>query len=79
MKPQDRAKIDALLAELNTGRETNPLWKEVVDVGVLIKIEIPENGGDIKFFGNSGFPVKAFINIETGELKLYTARRFEQD
>lgn len=78
MQPIDPNKVTTFLNALNQGTDpANPLWIEVSGTSALIKMDI-EDAGKITFNGNSGFPVKAFINTQTGELKLFNARRFSR-
>lgn len=78
MNPVDPEKVTAFLAGWNAGRPAdNPLWKEVEGTSALIKMEVPENG-PVVFHPNEGFPIKAFLNTETGEVRTFNARRFSR-
>lgn len=75
MKPIDQSKVEAFLNALN--QENPGLWIEMSGVNALTRIE--PNDSSVIFYPNSGFPVKGFINTQTGEIKLITARRFSRD
>ncbi len=76
MPPIDQSKINAFLAEWNSGRpDGQPLWVEVQGLSSLMTVTLGESGNVI-FQGNQGFVVKAFLNVETQEVKMLNVRRF---
>ncbi len=75
MKPS-QAKIDAKLAELNTGL-TPAEWVPIDEQSALMKTEIKD--GNAVFNMGSALVVKTFMNLKTGELKLYPLSIFKED
>lgn len=76
LRPTDNNKIIQFLAALNHGRAAeNPLWIEITGLKILPRLEV-DDIGKITVTPTAGFPVKAFLNKETGEVKMFTARRF---
>ncbi len=79
MKPIDPKKVESFLASWNSDRPANsPLWGELTGTHVLLEMDI-NSDGSIKFKPNNGYPLKAFVNLETQEIRLFNARRFSQD
>ncbi len=50
-------------------------WIPVEGFNTITKLDFDATGGAI-FNPNSGYPLKAFINTSTGEVKVFDARRF---
>lgn len=76
MNPIDQNKVNIFLAALN--QSTPNRWVEIQGTNALVRLDISEDR-IATFQGNSGFPVKGFIDTVTGEIKLITARRFTRD
>lgn len=75
MPPINPVKVRELLATLNVGRETNPVWIEITDTYAPMEMIIGA-ANVINFNVNKGFPFKMFKNLETFEIKIYDARKF---
>lgn len=76
MPPIDENKVRAFLATWNKGRPSNdPLWTETTGEFALMKMNIGQNN-IVTFDGNVGYPLKAFKNKDTQEIRIFDARRF---
>lgn len=80
MPPINPRKVAAFLATLNgVGGilpAAAPQWVEVQGTNALMKMDINPVNGTVIYNPGIGFPVKGFINLQTGEIKLYNARIF---
>lgn len=66
--------------ELNKERiaaDKKPLWVEIKRPHALTSVEIDDEG-NVKFFPEVGFIVKAMVNVDTGEMKLFPAILYEK-
>lgn len=77
MKPIDPIKVKDFLAKLNNNVVPSR-WVELEGVSSLMKTEIKDDG-QIVFSPTEGHLVKGFLDVNTGEIKLITARRFLKD
>lgn len=50
-------------------------WLPIDGFNTITKLNFDSDGNAI-FEGNSGYPLKAFVNTKTGEVKTFDARRF---
>lgn len=73
---ESQAKVEALLKTLNRGKVQGE-WIAAPGNNALTIVEI--NGTEANFNPSSGMPLKAFININTGEIKIYHASVFMKD
>lgn len=69
-------KITAKLTELNTG--LNPAeWVAIEEQSSLMKTELKD--GNVVFNLRSALITKVFMNLKTGELKLYPLSIFKEN
>lgn len=69
-------KITAKLTELNTG--LNPAeWVAIEEQSALMKTELKD--GNVVFNLGSALITKVFMNLKTGELKLYPLSIFKEN
>lgn len=73
-KPVNPIKITNFLISLNKELNT-PVWVEIQGTNALVKMDI-DNTGKVTFNSNSGFPIKGFLNTETGEIRIFSERIF---
>lgn len=79
MNPIDPNKVTEFLNGWNTGRPAdNPLWIDTTSTFALMQMDIADTGA-VTFQGARGYPLKAFKNLETQEIRIFDARRFMQD
>lgn len=71
-----QSKIDEVLKKLNSGTIRGE-WIAVPGNHALTIVDF--NGKDANFNPGSGMPLKAFINVNTGEVKIYHASVFFKD
>ena len=71
----DPIKVAAKLAELNALNQGT--WIEGAGLHAVTQFESIDNG--VKFNPYVGFPLKIFVNLQTGEVKTYSARAFSVD
>ena len=69
---QDPAKISLKIRELGVG------WQEAEGYHALTRVEYGRNQPAV-FNPASGIPLKIFVNITTGEIKMFLAILFEAD
>ena len=75
MPPIDPTKVQNKLNELNApGQSGAPNW--VVTEGLVALMSMSVAAGRITFQSDNGLPIKSFVNVRTGEVKLYDARLF---
>lgn len=77
MSPQENSRaIENFVRWLNLNKETAPgPWVPVQGFNAITKFEFGPSGSFV-FTPIVGFPVKAFLNTQTGEVKMYDARNF---
>lgn len=71
-----QSKIDEILKELNGGKITGT-WMAIPGNHALTVVNF--NGKEANFNPGSGIPLKVFINVKTGEIKIYHATVFLKD
>lgn len=75
MPPIDPTKVQQKLNELNAaGNPGAPNW--IVSEGLKAVTSMSLEGEKITFNPNAGIPLKVFVNITSGEVKLFDARKF---
>jgi hypothetical protein len=74
MASENPHKVQSKLDELNSEEFSTP-WVEIKGFVSMTGVDYPDTGG-IKFDSKRGYPVKAFLNKDTGEVKLFTAKIF---
>lgn len=70
---------DLVTAKINALNESSPegekTWLALNGFNALVQFNfLPNNGAS--FTGNSGYPVKVFVNPTTGEVKMFPAIQF---
>ena len=73
-KVENPYKVDARLKQLNKGLSNKP-WVAIPGFNVMTGITFTPQGP--YFNSTSGYPVKVFVNIVTGEVKTYSAEFFK--
>lgn len=70
---EDKDKVNDILKILNKG-DIETIWAPVDGLSSLMRVDIKMEGGkkSADFSLNSGVPVKAFLNTQTGEMKFFT-------
>ncbi len=73
----NQANIIAWQKWLNTTYPTNPAngWQPVDGFFTATSLGYEVTGTPV-FNGNAGYPLKLFINLRTGEVKMFDARKF---
>jgi len=75
MPPINQEAVDIFLATLNKGNPDSPLWIELDGTHSIMEMALGANNV-VTFNMNRGYPLKAFKNLTTQEVKIYDARRF---
>ena len=73
---EDKAKVDEVISELN-GDLKSPIWFPVDGFKLFPNISYKPGRKDVTVTPSSGYPVKLFVNVNTGEVKAYAASLFE--
>jgi hypothetical protein len=68
----DQSKIDAIQKSLG------PAWQPINDTHTLTKVDLT-NDASPTFIPTSGIPVKAFINTQTGEIRIFSILAIKQE
>lgn len=69
-----QAKINDKLAELS--KDTGHTWLPLTDVTALTSVDISDPEAP-KFLPGTGYPVKAFVDTVTGEVRLFSTQIFQ--
>lgn len=72
---EDSQKVQSKVKELNSGLSSSP-WVPIDGYYSLLKTDLIPTGAT--FYGNQGLPLKTFLNRETGEVRMFPAKAFEQ-
>ena len=75
MHPIDPAKVAKFLALWN---KEKIVWMELLGTHALMEMSIGTDNS-ITFQNARGYPIKAFRNMETGEVRMFDARIFAKD
>jgi hypothetical protein len=73
---EDPDKVQKITDYLNRNYKASKPWVAIADFHALTKFEYGISDKGPTFYPSSGIPMKAFINIKTGEIKLYSGRIF---
>jgi len=60
-------------------KELGEDWVTTNGFKVLTGFKFLKEKGKGKFFSEKGYPLKAFVNIKTGELRIFAAVLFKKD
>jgi hypothetical protein len=71
----DEDKIKEKLANLK--EETGHVWLPLTDVSALTSVDISDPEMP-RFKPGTGYPVKAFINTVTGEVRMFSTQIFKR-
>ena len=73
MVMENKTQVDAILARIRSETGVDS-WEPIQGLVALTNVEVNINDGrrSANFLPGSGVPVKAFLNTQTGEIKLYT-------
>lgn len=75
MPPISQKLVDDFLRDWNVGLTGTQRWIELTGAHVLLEMKFLAED-KVKFDLDNGYPLKAFRNIGTGEVKIFDARRF---
>ncbi len=73
---ENNKKVQEVLKELN-GERKKPIWFPVDGFKLLPEVTYKKARKDVSINPSSGYPVKIFVNIQTGEIKVFAAILFE--
>jgi hypothetical protein len=70
---EDSTLVDKKLAELK--KQTGHTWDHVKNFGAITKVDLSDVANP-HFLPGTGYPIKTFVDLTTGEVKIYSAQSF---
>lgn len=75
---ESKPKVDNFLEKLNKGLKI-PVWYEVPNFKLLGDVTYEKGRKNVTVNPDSGYIVKVFVNVSSGEVRMYSAVLFEEE